>query len=414
MRTFLLLLIGLSGTLPANASFVLHNKSEHLTKPYVILVSIDGYRYDYTDKFKTKNLRKFRDRGTSAEGLIPVFPSKTFPNHYSIATGLYASSHGIVANKFYAPDIDRTFRLSDRTTVEDGRFYGGLPLWSAAAKAGMVSAVYFWPGSEAEIAGYRPSRYYRYNRDTPDSVRVDQILEWLRLPESQRPHLLCLYFNRVDGAGHTYGTDSKELREAVAIVDEQIGRLIEGVKESGLAANIIIVSDHGMLDVRYDDPIYLDDIADFKGSDLIEYSQFALIYPENDAHRERIFSELTQNPKRFIVHRTSASAESLHFGNNPRIGRLFVEAEPPYILALRSKENDKTKRTASHGYDPEKSPEMNGIFYAQGPDIPKKMRIPAFRNIHIYPFVLRLLGLEIPPNIDGRLDVLSPLLEKKE
>lgn len=398
----------------ARALFILHNKPEHAGKPYVVLVSIDGYRHDYTDKFKPKNLSRLRAEGSRAEGLIPVFPSKTFPNHYSIVTGLNPGRHGIVANKFYAPDLGEVFRLSDRDAVGDGRFYGGLPLWAAAARAGMVSAVYFWPGSEAEIAGYRPSRYLLYNASVPYAERVGQVLEWLRLPESQRPHLLLLYFDRVDKAGHLHGPSSKEVRSAVEEADEAIGRLREGLIETGLPVDLIVVSDHGMLDLDYDHPIYLDDKTDFEDARVIDYSQFWLIYAKDSAQRDKLAASLSENAAHYRVHPATRPPANLRLDPNSRLGDILLEADPPYVLSLRAKSEKlkgASRRAASHGYDPDLTADMRGIFYAHGPDIRPGETLPPFGNVHIYPFILRLLGLEIPEGIDGDPGVLAGLLE---
>ncbi|MFH2203819.1 MAG: ectonucleotide pyrophosphatase/phosphodiesterase [Elusimicrobiota bacterium] len=408
------LLAALSGfsAAPCLAAFAAWNAPEHLDKPYVVLVSIDGYRHDYTDRFKPKHLRRLRKNGSSAAALIPVFPSKTFPNHYGIATGLYPERHGIVGNRFHAPDLKKDFSLADRTSVEDGRFYGGLPLWSAAGKAQMVSAVYFWPGSEAEIAGFRPSRYLRYKAATPDSERVDQALEWLRLPARKRPHLVCLYFSGVDRQGHTYGTASKELKEAVLDVDTQIGRLMDGLKQTGLPVNLIVLSDHGMLDLDPKDSIFVNNITDLTGAKVFPSREVFTIHSDDAKKRDQMYADLSAYAKHYRVYRREDIPQRLHY-RSPRAGDILVEADPPYSLAMYATTMP-AKSPASHGYDPDLSPEMRGIFYAQGPLFREETRIEAVRNIHVYPLVLRLLGLEIPKDIDGDPGALAPLLAERQ
>lgn len=201
------------------------NGAEQQQKHYVVMVSLDGFRYDYAKKYGAKNLLALGAKGASApDGMIPSYPSLTFPNHYTLVTGLYPEHHGIVANSFYDPNRKQTYSLRDAKTVTDGSWYGGVPLWSLAEKQGMRSAAFFWPGSEAEIAGERPSYYLHFDNKIDDNKRIDQVLAWLKLPEDQRPHFITLYYSDVDHAGHEHGPDSPEVEHAVKHVDELIAR----------------------------------------------------------------------------------------------------------------------------------------------------------------------------------------------
>jgi len=223
------------------------NAAAQLSKPYVVLVSLDGFRYDYAKRYGAKRLLELAARGASApNGMIPVFPSLTFPNHYTLVTGLYPEHHGIVANSFYDPARKERYSFSDSKTNGDGSWYGGTPLWALAEQQGMRSASFFWPGSEAEIQGKRPSYYMRYDDKFPDETRVEQILAWLRLPPEKRPHFITLYYSNVDHAGHVFGPDAPETGEAVRHVDGLLGKLADGIATLGLAVDLIVVSDHGM------------------------------------------------------------------------------------------------------------------------------------------------------------------------
>src|SRR5579862_268420 len=234
------------------------NATQQLSKPYVVLVSLDGFRYDYARKFHAEHLLALAAQGASApEGMLPSFPSITFPNHYTIVTGLYPGHHGIVANSFYDPARKQAYRYHDAKAIADGTWYGGTPLWVLSVQQGMRSASFFWVGSEAEIQGIRPSYYLKFDASFPNGKRVEQVLAWLHLPPEQRPHFITLYFSDSDTAGHEYGPDSPQVAAAVHELDSEIGKLVDGIKESNLRVDLIVVADHGMVKVD-GPPIHLD------------------------------------------------------------------------------------------------------------------------------------------------------------
>ncbi len=228
------------------------NAPETLDKPYVVLVSIDGFRHDYPTLYDTPNLDRLAATGAAAEALIPVFPTLTFPNHYSIATGLYPGNHGIVANTFYDGGRDESFSYRSRADVQDGTWYGGEPIWVTAETQGMVAAMSVFVGSEADIRGVRPTFWRTIDEDIPTAERVDEILRRLRLPPERRPHLLMLYFGAVDAAGHRSGPLSEDVENAVGQVDRMIGRLLDGLDTlpHGAQVHLVVVSDHGMGTLR--------------------------------------------------------------------------------------------------------------------------------------------------------------------
>ncbi|MEZ4873429.1 MAG: ectonucleotide pyrophosphatase/phosphodiesterase [Bdellovibrionales bacterium] len=388
------------------------NSVENLNKPYVILVSIDGYRWDYSEKFNPKAIQNIAKRGVRARSLIPVFPSLTFPNHYSIVTGRYASHHGIVSNQFYDPSWGADYRLSDPKSVTDGRWYGGDPLWSAAERAGLLTASYFWVGSEAEINGFRPTYYKEHNSSTSNRDRVKQVIQWLKLPPRERPHLLFLYFSSVDNAGHSYGTESPEVRNAVIDVDKEIEYLMSELDLLNLPVNVLLVSDHGMQNLDESKVVELSRFIDpriIKKSD--SSGAIIKIYEPDTKTRNKIFNALKANENGFKVYLRSQLPERYHYSDSERVGDIVVVGDPGYYVRVRSSKQGKPFRNqATHGWDPNHTP-MHGVFYAYGPNIKKRGTIESFENVHIYPLVTHILGIESPIPHDGNIEVLKPIYQ---
>jgi predicted AlkP superfamily pyrophosphatase or phosphodiesterase len=386
------------------------NAAAQQAKPYVILVSLDGFRYDYAKKYEAMNLLAMARHGASApEGMIPSFPSLTFPNHYAIVTGLYPEHNGIVANSFYDPARKGQFDYRDPKSSADGSWYQGMPLWSLAERQGMRSACFFWPGSEAEIQGKRPSYYLRYDDKFPDAERVRLILAWLRLPAEKRPHFITLYYSNVDRAGHSFGPDAPETAEAVRHVDEMMGKLEDGIAATGLPIDLIVLADHGMETVK-GDWIALDKWADFSGME----TSGSLIYARSDADAERVYKSLLGASETFKVYRRNDVPAHLHYNSNPREGDPVVVPTGPYMIVARDPDapgNLKKPPRGNHGYDPSAMASMKAIFYAEGPDIRAGATVPTFENVDVYPLVAKILGLRIGP-IDGSLRPLQSILQR--
>ncbi len=385
------------------------NSAAQQQKHYVVMVSLDGFRYDYAKKYGATHLLAMAAKGASApDGMLPSYPSITFPNHYTIVTGLYPEHHGIVANEFYDPARKARYSLNDKSTEVDGSWYGGTPLWSLAVKQGMRSACFFWPGSEAEIAGARPSYYLHYDNKIPDETRIDQVIAWLKLPPEQRPHFITLYYSKVDHMGHEHGPDSPEVADAVQHLDKMIGLLEADLDALHLPIDLIVLSDHGMIRT---DPnwITLD-----KFTPLTDFVTVGMsLYPPSDAAAEQAYQKLKGADTRFNVYRRKDVPANLHFDSNPRAGDPVVVARGPW--AIRAHVNsyggeDHEPSIGNHGFDPHIMPEMKAIFYAEGPDIRAGLALPPFENINIYPLVVKLLGLDSPP-VDGDLSVLSGVLK---
>jgi predicted AlkP superfamily pyrophosphatase or phosphodiesterase len=386
------------------------NDPAQRAKPYVILVSLDGFRYDYAAEYGAPNLAQIAADGASApEGMIPSFPSVTFPNHYSIVTGLYPEHHGIVENNFYDPARKESYAASKPGPTRDGSWYGGAPLWALAEKQGMRSACFFWPGSEAEIDGERPSFYVHFDAAFPDEQRIEQVIAWLKLPAAQRPHFITLYYYEPDHTGHEAGPDTPETGGAVRHVDALIGILIADLKTVHLPVDVIVLSDHGMATVE-GNWIDLDRYADL--SDFV--TNGSLLYAPSEQAAARAYEQLHGASDKFVVYRRADVPAYLHFSSNPRIGDPVVIPTGPYMIRARASENPEIaqpKAKGEHGYDPRKMKSMRAIFYAEGPDIRPGSKLPPFENVDVYPLIAKILGLRIGP-IDGHLGPVQGILRQ--
>jgi hypothetical protein len=383
------------------------NAPEQQQKHYVVMVSLDGFRYDYAKKYGAKHILAIGAKGASApEGMIPSFPSLTFPNHYTLVTGLYPEHHGIVANSFYDPDRKATYSYRDPKTVADGSWYGGVPLWSLAEKQGMRSACFFWPGSEAEIAGERPTYYLHFDNKIDDNKRIDQVIAWLKLPPEQRPHFITLYYSDVDHAGHQYGPNSPQVAEAVKHVDELMGRLEKDLDDLHLQIDLIVVADHGMEKVQ-GDPITLDKYVPLDNVQTVG----SLLYPQTEADAVRIYKKLRAADAGFLVYRRAQVPAELHYNGNPREGDPVIIAKGPYLVRATAPPPGQSDflPTGEHGYNPYEMRSMRAIFFAEGPDIRHGVVLKPFENVNVFPLVTSILGLE-SPKIDGSVNVLSGVL----
>jgi predicted AlkP superfamily pyrophosphatase or phosphodiesterase len=384
------------------------NRAEQLAKHYVVLVSIDGFRYDYAKLYGATHLEAMaKDGATAPDGMLPAYPSVTFPNHYTLVTGLYPEHHGIVAMSFYDPARRERYAFNDQKTVTDGSWYRGVPLWSMAEKQGMRAACFFWPGSEAEIAGERPSYYLKYDDKVPDEERVDQVVDWLKLPAEKRPHFVTLYFGEVDHAGHEYGPDAPETRAAARHVDAEVGTLRAKLGKLHLPIDLVVVSDHGMA-AEQGGWIDLDQYADFAGVG----TDGALMYPDSDEAAAKLYAKLRIQSDKFKVYRRSKMPKELDYTDEPRIGDPVVVATGPYAIRVHGPADAAKTRPpnkGAHGYDPRIVAEMRAIFYAEGPDIRKGIVLKPFENVNVYPFLAEILGLDAPAT-DGNASVLGPAL----
>lgn len=384
-------------------------------RPYVVVVSLDAFRHDYLDRYHPAALERLAARGIVAEGLIPPFPSKTFPSHYTIATGLYPGHHGIVSNTFYDPAFDEWFRVKDSTTVRDGRWYGGVPIWIAAEREGVRSSTYFWPGSEGAVQGMRPSATWRYRGSTPDSVRVDASLAQLRRSPPRRPHLVMLYLSDVDDTTHRRGPESPGTAVAVAAVDRAVARLLDGVDRLPIrdSVNVVVVSDHGMRESAPEKILPLRPMLAAAGIDTLRVRMgdngpvMSLWFGGDSALARRTLAVLNAGLAHARAYARGATLARWHLDGNVRAGDVIVVAEPGWFVAKGQR--DRVLDRGNHGWDPI-DPAMHGIFVAAGPQIARAGRIPAFESVGVYPFLVALLRLERAPRSDGDPAVLAPFL----
>ena len=414
-RVFVLVCLLLALNLPVFAQA----KPIRNLQPTVILVSLDGFRYDYLNLFRPSNLNSLAASGVRAKWMIPSFPSKTFPNHYTIATGLYPQDHGIVENNIYDPLFKAVFTLSDRREVENGRWWLGEPIWVTAEKHGQKAASVFYPGTEAEIAGTRPSFWKKYDKEMSNDARVDTLLSWLDLPRDQRPTFLALYFSDPDDAGHEFGPIASETRKAVLNVDKEIGRLIMGLKAREIfrQINLIIVSDHGMASVRLTNAILLDKLFDtILASRIFWTREIVSIFPRAGKEDEIYQSLKRRLPPQGRVYRKAEMPARFHYSQSPRIAPLLVLPAEGWILTNRKafaemQAKGETKRSkGGHGYD-NQLPSMRAIFIAHGEAFKKGKVVSPFENIQVYNIMAKILGLKPAVN-DGNYRAAKAVLAR--
>jgi predicted AlkP superfamily pyrophosphatase or phosphodiesterase len=369
-------------------------------RPIVVLISIDGWRWDYTDRFKPATLMRLAQNGVRAEGLIPIFPSKTFPNHYSIITGLHAARHGITSNNMQDPRIPGRFTLSNRDVQQDPRWWGGEPLWNTAERQGLIAATMFWPGSDVAIGGHRPTYWKLYEHEFPDEARVDALLEWLSAPPARQPTFLTLYFSDVDDAGHDKGPDGEETRAAALHVDRMVERLVRGVDALGLTSrvNYVLVSDHGMSQLSPERVIVLDDYIDVSTVDLIDTAPIVGLNPRPGVSVDQIYRSLKDKHAALKVYLRSNLPEVYRLRNHPRMPAIIGVADDGWhpTTARRQLEGEEFA-LGNHGYDPVNR-SMHGLFIASGPQFKSGLVVSAFSNLHVYDLICRVLGIRPAAN----------------
>jgi predicted AlkP superfamily pyrophosphatase or phosphodiesterase len=390
------------------------NSAQAQSRHYVVMVSLDGFRWDYAKRDDATHLLALAKQGSWApEGMLPSYPTVTYPNHISIVTGLYPEHHGIVDNSFFDPDRQKTFRAFDPEVVKDGTWYGGTPLWSLGESQGMRTACFFWPGCEAQIAGYRPTWYAKSNpttEDTPEMqrARIDNAIALLRLPAEQRPHLILMHYSSPDDEGHEYGPDATQTRAGVLKMDAFVGKLKAALDATGLSVDLVVVSDHGMAHVP-NEWITLDQFTDLTGFDAVG----SLLYGKSEADCERVYDQLKKASSQFMVFRRKNVPAELNFNQNAREGDPVIVATGAYAIrahAPAAGTPDSPPHPGMHGFDPRKVPQMKGIFIATGPDIVKGKVVGPFENVNLYPWLAHLLGLS-PAKNDGNINILAGALQ---
>ena len=375
----------------------------------VLLISLDGFAFDYRGKASTPTLDSLVLNGVQAESLTPVFPSKTFPNHYTQVTGLYPDNHGIIANRMYDAEFGEYFSLSE-PSVKDGKWYGGEPIWSTCQKQGLTSATMFWPGSDAEIGGVRPDQFIVFNGALANETRVEQVLEWMRQGDA-RPHFISLYFEVIDQIGHQFGPDHQSIIQSIETVDHLLGELCSSLIQMELQhrVNIIIVSDHGMTALSPERVIFLDDYLDISQVEVINWSPLLELIPL-PGQEETIYQSLVDKHPNWQVFRKEDLPEAWRFKDNPRITPLVAIADLGWSITTRSffGANAGNFEGGNHGYDPQEI-SMGGVFMASGPGFNRGVTIESVESVHLYELMCALLDIEPAAN-DGDLSVWEEVL----
>ncbi|WP_295222986.1 ectonucleotide pyrophosphatase/phosphodiesterase [uncultured Chryseobacterium sp.] len=394
-----------------------YNSVEAQAKPYVIMISTDGFRCDYAKKYHAENLLKYSNEGVQAKDMLPSYPSITFPNHWTLVTGLYPSHHGLIDNYFYDYKRKENYEASSRKTAEDGSWYGGTPLWALAEKQGMVSASMMWVGSASDAGGKRPTYYYPYHEKFSPSEKVQKVIDWLKLPMEKRPHFIALYFPEVDASGHHFGPDSKETEDAVHSIDHAIGNLVQQVIDLGLKnVNFIFVSDHGMIKVDGEHPLEIPSLLlDKNKFDYYNSQTILRVYVKNPKDIRKTYKELKKNKTGdYEVWLDKKLPQYLHFATRDdryhRIGQIILIPKAPKIFLEKGKKGPVGK----HGYDPRMVPEMKATFFAWGPEFKNNLEIGEFQNVNVYPLVADMLGLKISQPIDGKRKVLKKIVKENK
>lgn len=372
----------------------------------VLLVSLDGFRRDLLDRYSPPALAALGNDGVVAAAMIPSFPTLTFPNHYSIVTGLYPEHHGIVSNTMFDPVFSAGFSISG-PGVTESRWWGGEPIWVTAEKQGVKSASFFWVGSEAAIKGVRPSIYKKFDGRVPFAARVDSVLAWLTLPLAERPRMITLYFNEPDHVEHEKGPDSPEARAAVLMADSAVGRLVAGLRTRGLynAIDLIIVSDHGMANISPDRTVFLTDVTDTLNVRTVDRGPIFMGWALN-GDNAGLVAALRKLPHLQAWLKDSVP-ERLHFRHNRRITPVVALAETGWMISVGRPIRNRSLGT--HGFD-NADPLMNAIFIAHGPVFKSGARIPAFPNVDVYGLMTRILGINPAPN-DGSMTIIGQALK---
>ena len=384
-----------------------------VSSPRVLLIGLDGFRPEMLD-WDAPNLKALAARGVRAEAMTPVMPSVTFVNFYSLATGLYPENHGMVANYPYDAEAKEHFQQATGPTEE--RWWQGEPIWVTAEKQGLKTAIMFWLGSEVPHDGVRPSIWTPYQHEKPYQERIDEVLAWYDVPDTERPRFAAVYFDRVDTVTHYTGPNSAEAKAAVTEVDAYVGQLIDGLKARGLAdsTTIIVVSDHGM---AYTPPEQVLDVGEYIDLGQLVVTQFVgpyggsghpflQIYGEGPA-LEAAYNGLSIASEHIRVYRAGAMPAHYHLDHPTRGPDLLAVADPGWLMRSVNVGGWRAPIPGNHGYD-NLAPEMAATFLAAGPVFPEGAVAAPFQNVNVYGLIACALGIT-PAETDGEPSVLAEI-----
>ena len=383
------------------------------SKPYVLLISFDGFRWDYSERGITPNIDTLKNSGVHALSLRPSFPSKTFPNHYSIITGMYPENHGIIANSFTNPYTSDKYRIGKSPAVKDSKWYIGEAFWETAERNNIKTASYFWPGSEVELEYRHPSIYETYEHNRPYKERIDGVINWLKLPQNEKPHFITLYFHDTDTYGHNFGPNSAEINQSIQRLDSLIGYLNYGLSKIGMSdsVNVILVSDHGMTDISSEEYINIEEMLVGYDYELGGAKTFMMIEPSTSDF-DSVYSILKANENHYNVYLKEEVPDYFHFSKHPFIYSIVLVAEIGWSLVnnewLKGLKRDYSK--GNHGFDNNHT-DMHGIFIAKGPNFKERYTTGTIWNIDINPLLCKIFNIQPRSNIDGKLERIQFILK---
>ncbi|KAI1360348.1 alkaline-phosphatase-like protein [Xylaria arbuscula] len=392
-----------------------------LFAPTTLIISLDGFRADFLTRGLTPRLNAFIKEGVSPLYMNPSFPSVTFPNHYTLATGLYPESHGVVGNTFWDPALQSEFYYTDPDRSLDPKWWGGEPFWVTAELQGLRAAVHMWPGSEAHIHDMDPTFLDRYNGKEILPKKVDRILEFIDKPglensdvkQQSRPQLIAAYVPNVDAMGHLYGPNSTEIRSTISEVDGMLDQLFQGLEQRNLTdiVNVIIVSDHGMATTDVSRMIQIEDLVDRTKVEHLDGWPLVGIRPKDPEDLSLLYEQAINstkgNPNVEVYLKDKDMPERYHFSNNDRIAPLWIIPKTGWAIVEKAEfdiqdakiNNISYHPRGLHGYDHE-HPLMRAIFVARGPAFPHQphSKVEAFQNINVYNILCDSIGMKPMPN----------------
>jgi predicted AlkP superfamily pyrophosphatase or phosphodiesterase len=379
-------------------------------RPYVLLISIDGARWDYISREKTPNLWQFAEEGVRASSLKSVFPSSTFPNHISMITGMYPENHGIIANNFRNSFTEEEFSLRDRKAVKDGRWYNAETFWQYAGRWGIRTASFHFPGSDIYPEYRRPDYVVEFSLNIPFINGVNQVVKWFSLPEEKRPRFVTLYHDMIDHHGHEYGPGSSELGLQLRKVDTTFGLLLRGLELKDMldSVNIIVASDHGMATVDPDQVVDFEPMLEGIAYEMLGYGPYAHFYAA-DSTIDEIYAVLKKNEQNYRIYRREDMPPGFHYSASPNIAPLVAVAEPGWLLVDGMQKSRLTLKGV-HGYEPHWKP-MQGIFLADGPDLKKSCKAGTLRIVDVFPLLCIMFDIPVPANIDGQPGEIEFILD---
>jgi predicted AlkP superfamily pyrophosphatase or phosphodiesterase len=381
------------------SAFQLKAKNDQVT----VVISLDGFRWDYPQWYNTPFLDRMAAEGVEAS-LIPSFPSKTFPNHYTIVTGLYPDRHGIIANSFLCRSTGQVFSLSDAEASQNPKYYGGEPIWLTAQRQGLRTAVFYWPGSDVAVGGKYPDKYLDYSQEPRLTFeeRIDGVISQLKLPPSERPDLIMAYFEQPDHNGHTHGPQAKETRLAVMEMDQLIGRLYERIRELPVGGNVnlIVLSDHGMTHTLKEKRVPVSKYLKKEWYETVIGDVPANIYAREGC-ADSICIAL-QKADHVLAWKRADIPAYLHYGSNANVGDVVVSPDLGWLFT-----DSEVTHGGMHGFDPSYN-DMHALFRAVGPAF-RNVSHSRFPNVDVYPLLCHLLGIE-PSSNDGSLDDVRDML----